>query len=100
MGGQPVWLIFVLTVLWTAYPTVFAAVSSTLVVPLFLAGIGIVLRGTAYALHGASRGPDDHREINAVFGLSSLLTPVALGAAVLIAAIAGFVACTPIEFSS
>ena len=63
-----VWLIFVLTVLWTAYPSVFAAVCITLVVPLFLAAVGLILRGTAYALHGASNGPDDHREIDAVFG--------------------------------
>ncbi|HEV7657432.1 MAG TPA: cytochrome d ubiquinol oxidase subunit II [Mycobacteriales bacterium] len=77
-----VWLIFVLTVLWTAYPRVFAVVSTTLVVPLFLAAIGIVLRGTAYALHGASRGPADHREIDLVFGLSSVLTPFSLGAVV------------------
>jgi cytochrome d ubiquinol oxidase subunit II len=77
-----VWLIFVLTVLWTAYPQVFAVVSTTLAVPLFLAAIGIVLRGTAYALHGASRGPEDHREIDTVFGLSSVLTPFALGAVV------------------
>ena len=77
-----VWLIFVLTVLWTAYPGVFAAVCTTLVVPLFLAAIGLILRGTAYALHGASRGPDDHREIDMVFGLSSIFTPFALGAAV------------------
>jgi cytochrome bd ubiquinol oxidase subunit II len=77
-----VWLIFVLTVLWTAYPRVFAVVSTTLVVPLFLAAIGIVLRGTAYALHGASRGPGDHREIDMVFGLSSIVTPFALGAVV------------------
>jgi cytochrome d ubiquinol oxidase subunit II len=77
-----VWLIFVLTVLWTAYPEVFAAVSTTLVVPLFLAAVGLILRGTAYALHGASRGPDDHREIDTVFGLSSIFTPFALGAAI------------------
>jgi cytochrome d ubiquinol oxidase subunit II len=76
-----VWLIFVLTVLWTSYPGVFAAVCITLVVPLFLAAIGLILRGTAYALHGASNGPDDHREIDAVFGLSSVFTPFALGAA-------------------
>ena len=77
-----VWLIFVLTVLWTAYPSVFAAVCITLVVPLFLAAVGLILRGTAYALHGASNGPDDHREIDAVFGLSSIFTPFALGAVV------------------
>jgi cytochrome d ubiquinol oxidase subunit II len=77
-----VWLIFVLTVLWTAYPQAFASLASTLVVPLFIAGIGIVLRGTAYALHGATNGPGDHPEVDLVFALSSLITPFALGAAV------------------
>ena len=51
-------------------------------VPLFLAAVGLILRGTAYALHGAANGPDDRREIDAVFGLSSVFTPFALGAAV------------------
>src|SRR3954471_13439771 len=45
-----VWLIFVIVVTWTAYPTVLASVASTLTIPLFVAAIGIVLRGTAYAL--------------------------------------------------
>src|SRR5205823_9230984 len=50
-----VWLIFVLTVFWTAYPTAFGSIASTLAIPLFLAGIGIVFRGAAYALRvGAS----------------------------------------------
>src|SRR5436309_2456741 len=40
-----VWLIFVLTVFWTAYPTAFGSIASTLAIPLFLAGIGIVFRG-------------------------------------------------------
>jgi cytochrome d ubiquinol oxidase subunit II len=77
-----VWLIAVLTILWTCYPGAFGDIASTLVVPLFIAGIGIVLRGTAYAMHGATRGPEDHREITTLFGLSSVLTPFALGAAV------------------
>ena len=42
-----VWLIFVLTVFWTAYPTAFGSIASTLAIPLFLAGIGIVFRGAA-----------------------------------------------------
>ena len=33
-----VWLIFVLTVIWTAYPTAFGSIASTLAVPLFIAG--------------------------------------------------------------
>jgi cytochrome d ubiquinol oxidase subunit II len=77
-----VWLIAVLTIMWTCYPGAFGDIASTLVVPLFLAGMGIVLRGTTYAMHGATRGPEDHREITTLFGLSSVLTPFALGAAV------------------
>ena len=45
-----VWLIFVLVVCWTAYPVAFGSITSTLAVPLFIGGIGIILRGTAYAL--------------------------------------------------
>ena len=44
-----VWLIFFLVVLWTAFPAVFAAIMSMLYVPLFLAALGIVLRGAGFA---------------------------------------------------
>src|ERR687895_406033 len=40
-----VWLIFVLVVLWTAFPEAFGSIMSTLAIPLFLAALGIVLRG-------------------------------------------------------
>lgn len=76
-----VWLIFVLTVVWTAYPAAFGAIASTLSVPFFVAGIGIVLRGSSYALHAGAR-PRESRAIDTVFSLSSILTPFALGAAV------------------
>ena len=49
-----VWLIFVLTVFWTAYPAAFGSIASTLCVPLFLAAIGIVMRGAAYALRAGT----------------------------------------------
>ena len=49
-----VWLIFVLTVVWTAYPAAFGSIASTLEIPLFVAGIGIILRGTAYALRSGT----------------------------------------------
>src|SRR5512144_2522630 len=45
-----VWLIFVLVVFWTAFPTAFGPVMQTLYVPLFLAGLGIILRGVAFAV--------------------------------------------------
>src|SRR5579862_4362406 len=40
-----VWLIFVLTVFWTAYPAAFGSIASTLAIPLFIAAIGIIFRG-------------------------------------------------------
>ncbi|MDX6473870.1 MAG: cytochrome bd ubiquinol oxidase subunit, partial [Gaiellaceae bacterium] len=74
-----VWLIFVLTVFWTAYPTAFGSIASTLAIPLFLAGIGIVFRGAAYALRVATSTPRELAVIDTVFSLSSILTPFALG---------------------
>ena len=74
-----VWLIFVLTVVWTAYPVAFGSIASTLSVPLFLAAIGIILRGTAYALYSGASTAGEGRRIDTVFALSSILTPFALG---------------------
>ena len=76
-----VWLIFVLTVTWTAYPTAFGSIASTLSVPLFVAALGVIFRGAAYALRSGASGPREVGRIDAVFGLSSILTPFALGAA-------------------
>jgi cytochrome d ubiquinol oxidase subunit II len=47
----------VLTVFWTAYPAAFGSIASTLAIPLFLAGIGIVFRGAAYALRAGASTP-------------------------------------------
>ena len=49
-----VWLVLVLVICWTAYPQAFASIFSTLSVPLFIAAIGIILRGTAYAVHAGT----------------------------------------------
>ncbi|HZC52363.1 MAG TPA: cytochrome d ubiquinol oxidase subunit II [Mycobacterium sp.] len=77
-----VWLIFVLVVFWTAYPVAFGSITSTLAVPLFIAAVGIVLRGASYALRGQLEGAKGRRGIENVFALSSILTPFALGATV------------------
>jgi len=74
-----VWLIFVLTVVWTAYPAAFGSIASTLSVPLFIAGIGIVMRGGAYALRAGTRTAGEQRRVDTVFAVSSVLTPFALG---------------------
>ena len=77
-----VWLVFVLTVVWTAYPAAFGSIASTLSVPLFVAGIGIVLRGGAYALRAGTRTAAEQRRVDTLFAVSSILTPFALGTAV------------------
>ena len=74
-----VWLIFVLTVVWTAYPAAFGSIASTLSIPLFIAGVGIVMRGGAYALRAGTRSAGEQRRVDTVFALSSVLTPFALG---------------------
>jgi cytochrome d ubiquinol oxidase subunit II len=77
-----VWLVFVLTVVWTAYPSAFGSIASTLSIPLFIAAVGIIFRGTAYALRAGTSTPKELRLIDTVFSLSSILTPFALGTAV------------------
>jgi cytochrome bd ubiquinol oxidase subunit II len=74
-----VWLIFVLTVTWTAYPRAFGALASTLEVPLLIAGVGIVFRGAAYALRSGSASERESALFDTAFSISSVLTPFALG---------------------
>ena len=75
------WLIFDLVILWTAFPPAFAAIMSTLFIPLTLAGLGIVLRGSAFAFRPALGRLADRRAAGAAFAASSLVTPFFLGAA-------------------
>jgi cytochrome bd ubiquinol oxidase subunit II len=74
-----VWLIFVITVAWTAYPTFVGSVASTLAVPFFIAALGIILRGASYALRSAASTPRESRLVDAPFAVASLVTPFALG---------------------
>jgi cytochrome d ubiquinol oxidase subunit II len=76
-----VWLIFVLVLLWTCFPTVFAAAASTLWVPLTLAALGIIARGSAFAFRKAVTTLAQQRLFGATFALSSVVTPFFLGAA-------------------
>jgi cytochrome d ubiquinol oxidase subunit II len=77
-----VWLVFVLVVCWTAYPLAFASITSTLALPLFVAAVGIILRGAAYALRGQLDAGRGHRAVENLFALSSVLTPFSLGTVV------------------
>ncbi|HEX4304450.1 MAG TPA: cytochrome d ubiquinol oxidase subunit II [Solirubrobacterales bacterium] len=77
-----VWLIFILVVLWTAFPTVFSAIFTTLYVPLVLAVLGIVLRGSGFAFRASVEGLQERRAAGATFALSSVITPFFMGTVV------------------
>jgi cytochrome d ubiquinol oxidase subunit II len=77
-----VWLIFVLVILWTAFSGAFAAVVSTLYIPLTLAAFGMIARGAAFAFRKSITTLGMRRFLGASFALSSLVTPYFLGAVV------------------
>lgn len=74
-----VWLIYILVFLWTAYPTVFAAVMTTCFVPMILALLGIVLRGANFAFRKYSATVAQARVFGILFAGASLITPFFLG---------------------
>ncbi|MCM0620247.1 cytochrome d ubiquinol oxidase subunit II [Nocardioides bruguierae] len=75
-----VWLIYVLVVWWTAFPSAYEPVMRTLIVPLFLAVGGIVLRGSAFAFRKYAESLALARFFGVVFAVSSVITPFFLGA--------------------
>jgi cytochrome d ubiquinol oxidase subunit II len=77
-----VWLIFVIVVLWTGFPSAFEAIFSTLFIPLSLAALGIVLRGSGFAFQHTARRPWGRALAVACFGLASVLTPFFMGTVV------------------
>ncbi|MBY8879085.1 cytochrome d ubiquinol oxidase subunit II [Actinacidiphila acidipaludis] len=73
------WLIYCLVMLWTGFPRAFAAITTTLYIPLGLAALGIVLRGAGFAFRHASLRTPEQRVYGAAFALSSLLAPYCFG---------------------
>jgi cytochrome d ubiquinol oxidase subunit II len=75
-----VWLILVIVVLFTAFPPVFAAISTSLHIPVTLLLIGIVLRGSSFVFrtYGNETG-SARRNWGRVFAVSSLITPIWIG---------------------
>ena len=71
-----VWLIFVLVIVWTAFPVAFGSIFSTLSIPLFLAALGIIFRGAAFVLRGQAATMNEARGLGALFALSLGADPV------------------------
>jgi NADH dehydrogenase len=76
-----VWLIFAAIVCWTAFSEAFGSIMKTLFIPIILAGVGIVVRGSGFAFRKIAERAGRKRSLSAAFGISSLVTPFMLGAA-------------------
>ncbi len=74
-----VWLIYILVFLWTAFPEPFAAIMTTLFIPWLLVGLGIVLRGGAFAFRKFSTSFGEARMHGIMFATASVITPFFLG---------------------
>ncbi|MDI1463977.1 cytochrome d ubiquinol oxidase subunit II [Catellatospora sp. KI3] len=74
-----VWLVFILVVAWTAFGIAFASIMTTLYIPLFLAALGIVLRGASFALRKDAAREGRRHVAGWLFGLGSILTPFCFG---------------------
>jgi cytochrome bd ubiquinol oxidase subunit II len=78
-----VWLIFLLVVFFTAFPPAFAAINVVLFIPLLLAVIGIVLRGSSFVFktHGSIQRNRNVRILSRTFSVASAMTPFFLALA-------------------
>jgi cytochrome d ubiquinol oxidase subunit II len=80
-----VWLILVIVVLFTCFPTGYAALGIALFLPFHLALLGIMLRGASFVFRSyQSRQKEAAAETSAwgiVFGVASIISPVLLGVA-------------------
>jgi cytochrome bd ubiquinol oxidase subunit II len=74
-----VWLIIVIVLLFTGFPAAFAAIVTTLHVPLSLMLLGIVLRGSAFTFRSYDNTPIGKERWNRLFSVPSVFTPVLLG---------------------
>src|ERR1039457_6894091 len=71
-----VWLILVVVVLFTGFPTGFAAIMTALNIPVTVMLIGIVLRGSAFIFRSYdSQSVAVQRHWSTTFGIASIFTP-------------------------
>ena len=79
-----VWLIVAVTILFTAFPPAFSVIATSLHIPLSLMLLGIVLRGTAFAVRTHDITSREGRSSVSplwrhLFAVSSIITPALLG---------------------
>lgn len=75
-----VWLIFLIVVSFTVFPRAYSVVSVAFHLPLLVALLGIILRGSSFVFRSYGMwNRDAQRGWGIVFGIGSVVTPVALG---------------------
>jgi cytochrome bd ubiquinol oxidase subunit II len=72
-----VWLIIVVVVLFTGFPSAFSMLGTVLHIPLTIMVIGIVLRGSAFVFR--SYGPYGRTHWGRAFAIASVITPLLFG---------------------
>jgi len=78
-----VWLILAVVLLFTCFPPAFARLGTLLHIPLSLALVGIVLRGSAFTFWRYGGAEDQElRRWGVTFAIASLITPLLLGTTV------------------
>jgi cytochrome d ubiquinol oxidase subunit II len=77
-----VWLIFVIVLLFTAFPPAFAALSVALFGVFHCVLVGVTLRGAAFVFRGPKVAGRKAGPWGTLFGVASVITPVLLGMAV------------------
>jgi cytochrome d ubiquinol oxidase subunit II len=75
-----VWLIFSITILFSAFPAAFSALGTALLAPFTVALLALVLRGAALGMR-SSQDPQTpgHIWLSRLFGAASLTAPLAFG---------------------
>jgi len=75
-----VWLIFAITVLFSAFPAAFSALGTALLAPLTIALVAVVLRGAALGLRASGEaGARGNVLLSRLFGAASVVAPFAFG---------------------
>lgn len=78
-----VWLILVVVLLFTGFPTAFAAISVALHVPLTLFLVGVVFRGSAFTFRSYDARTDAvQKRWGVLFSIASVVAPLLLGSIV------------------
>jgi cytochrome d ubiquinol oxidase subunit II len=76
-----VWLIFSITILFSAFPAAFAALGTVLLAPFTLALMAMVVRGVAFGLRANPGGQArSDRLLGGAFGAASVAAPLLFGA--------------------